>query len=123
MKLVAEVQYASAYSFKYSPRPGTPAALDEQIAEDVKKERLARLQELLGQQQLAFNQSCVGKTMSVLLDRKGKLENQMVGRSPYLQSVHVENSSQHYGEIIEVEITKASQVSLTGATNPVKRAA
>ena len=89
MQLVEQVQYAQAYSFKYSPRPGTPAAIEEQVAEEVKDERLQRLQELIRHQQVTFNEACIGKTMSVLLDRDGKHEGQLLGKSPYMQSVHV----------------------------------
>ena len=114
MALVAEVQYASAYSFKYSPRPGTPAALDEQVDEAVKAERLARLQALLRQQSTAFNESCIGKTLPVLFDRSGKKEGQMIGRSPYLQSVYMDNAEQYAGQIVDVRITEAKQNSLGG---------
>ncbi len=90
MTLVEKVQFAQAYSFKYSPRPGTPAASDDrQVDEAVKDERLQRLQALLRRQQTAFNEASVGQTMPVLLDRDGKFEGQLLGKSPYMQSVHV----------------------------------
>lgn len=90
MELVRRVNYAQAYSFKYSPRPGTPASVMEtQVEESVKSARLAELQKLLGQQQTAFNEKSVGKTMDVLFEREGKEPGQYVGRSPYLQAVHV----------------------------------
>ncbi len=93
LDLVREVKYASAYSFKYSPRPGTPAAaLEDQVPEDVKTERLAVLQELLDAQQLAFNQTTVGRDTEVLLEREGKRRGQLVGRSPYMQAVHVDGA-------------------------------
>lgn len=114
MQLVRSVGYASAYSFKYSPRPGTPAATDEQIAEEVKDERLQRLQSLLAQQQGAFNEACVGKTMTVLLDRDGKHAGQMIGKSPYMQSVHVAGSATLRGQFAEVLIVSATQSSLKG---------
>jgi tRNA-2-methylthio-N6-dimethylallyladenosine synthase len=115
MSLVAEVQYASAYSFKYSPRPGTPASTDEdQVPEEVKVERLARLQALLSQQALSFNQQWIGKTLPVLFDREGKREGQMMGKSPYLQSVYVNDAMQHAGKMVDVRITDAKMNSLTG---------
>ena len=89
IKLVENVGYASAFSFKYSPRPGTPAAEREQIAEPVKVERLARLQSLLGEQQAAFNRSRLGMKMEVLFEKEGRKAGQIVGRSPWLQPVQV----------------------------------
>ncbi|MFN6941254.1 MAG: MiaB/RimO family radical SAM methylthiotransferase, partial [Parvibaculum sp.] len=116
LSLVREVGFAQAYSFKYSPRPGTPAAEQEdQLAEDVKSERLARLQDLLGEQQIAFNRACAGRVMPVLFDRRGKGERQLVGRSPWLQSVHVEEAPESlFGQIVEVEIEEGYRNSLRG---------
>jgi tRNA-2-methylthio-N6-dimethylallyladenosine synthase len=115
LNLVQNVGYAQAYSFKYSPRIGTPGAIMEnQIPEEVKSERLARLQELLFTQQQAFNDSCIGKTMPVLFDRKGKKEGQLLGKTPYAQSVYVGALSHLYGQCVEVKIEKASSNSLTG---------
>ena len=114
MKLVEQVNYAQAYSFKYSPRPGTPAASDEQIAEEVKDERLQRLQELIRRQQTAFNESCSGKTMIVLLDRDGKHEGQLLGKSPYMQSVHVRDAEHLRGQMVDVRVTGAYLNSLAG---------
>ncbi len=89
LALVREVGYASAFSFKYSRRPGTPAAaLARQVEEPVKEERLARLQGLLAEQQRAFNAALVGCTVDVLFEGKGRHPGQVVGRSPYLQAVH-----------------------------------
>ena len=86
-----QVNYASCYSFKYSARPGTPAANMQNLIHDkIASERLSRLQALLNEQQAAFNKKCEGLTSSVLLDRKGKNEGQLVGRRPYNQSVHFE---------------------------------
>lgn len=108
LNLVKAANYAQAYSFKYSPRPGTPGSImDLQVEEDVKDERLQELQSLLNGQQVAFNESCVGTTLSVLFDRFGKKENQYVGRSPYMQSVHVNASENILGEIVEVKIVSA----------------
>lgn len=90
MKLVREVRYSQAYSFKFSPRPGTPASImDNQIDEDVKSKRLQVLQDELNRQQLSFNKNTVGKTLPVLMERSGKKEGQIVGRSPYMQAVYV----------------------------------
>lgn len=115
MALVRAVNYAAAYSFKYSPRPGTPAATDEnQVAEDVKKKRLAALQALLFEQQLKFNEAMVGKTMQVLFDREGKKEGQLLGKSPYMQSVYVEGAEHIRQQIVDVKITNGFVNSLSG---------
>lgn len=118
MDLVRQVTFAQCYSFKYSPRAGTPGAeMDDQVREDVKGERLARLQALLNEQQLAFNDACLGKTMPVLFERAGKSEGQMIGRSPYMQSVHVEFGTQEaanaaMGQLIDCEILQSGPNSL-----------
>ncbi|MCR9214934.1 MAG: radical SAM protein, partial [Proteobacteria bacterium] len=120
LQLVRDVEYAQAYSFKYSPRPGTPAAaLDgEMIAEEVKSERLARLQELLNKQQLAYNQTFVGKEIEVLLEREGKRDGQLVGRSPYMQSVFVPSPSHRIGRIAKVIVREGNANSLRGELKP-----
>lgn len=115
MDLIRQVGFAQCYSFAYSPRPGTPAALKEdQIPQDVKDARLQALQALLIKQQTAFNDSMVGKTMKVLFDREGKNEGQILGKSPYMQSVHVQADGSYQGQLVDVVIEKASQNSLTG---------
>lgn len=115
LKAVEEVGYAAAYSFAYSKRPGTPAsALDHQVPEDVKKERLARLQALLQTQQKTFNQHCIGQELPVLFEKKGRHEGQLAGRSPYLQSVYATAPERLLGQIISVKITGATLSSLTG---------
>jgi tRNA-2-methylthio-N6-dimethylallyladenosine synthase len=115
MTLVREVGYAQAYSFKYSPRPGTPAAtLDDQVPEPAKTERLARLQTLLFEQQSAFNRSCLGRLMSVLFERPGRHPGQLIGRSPYLQAVHATANENLIGKIADVDIVRANQNSLEG---------
>jgi tRNA-2-methylthio-N6-dimethylallyladenosine synthase len=115
LKLVTEVGYAQAYSFKYSPRPGTPAAaVEDQVDETVKAERLAMLQQLLNAQQLAFNQGSVGRVVPLLLERKGKFPGQLVGRSPHMQSVHVQAPDRLLGKIVQVEIEGAHANSLSG---------
>jgi tRNA-2-methylthio-N6-dimethylallyladenosine synthase len=113
MNLVREVNYAQAYSFKYSTRPGTPGAdLPDHVAEDVKTERLARLQALLLEQQQAFMQSMIGKTIDLLLEKPGRMPGQLIGRSPWLQSVNVDAKSSQIGDIIQVRITAAGPNSL-----------
>ncbi|HYG89030.1 MAG TPA: tRNA (N6-isopentenyl adenosine(37)-C2)-methylthiotransferase MiaB [Azospirillum sp.] len=115
LRLVNDVQYAQAYSFKYSPRPGTPAAVDgAQVPEDVKSDRLAALQQLLDAQQHAFNTGFVGRTVPVLFDRAGKRPGQLMGRSPYMQSVYVEAPERLMGAIVDVRIEAAHTNSLAG---------
>jgi len=115
MTLVEDIGFIQAYSFKYSPRPGTPAAnMGDQVPEGVKSERLAALQDLLNAQQLAFNRSCIGRTLDVLLDRAGREDGQLIGRSPYMQAVHVDNSSFELGTIVGLKITAGHANSLTG---------
>lgn len=115
MKLVAEIQFAQAYSFKYSPRPGTPAAaLDDQIPEAVKSERLELLQDLLRQQQNAFNNGLEGTIQSILVEKKGREAGQLVGRTPYLQVVHIQAPESMVGQIIDVKITQAGTNTLHG---------
>ena len=115
LKLVEDVGFIQAYSFKYSPRPGTPAAmLESQIADEVKAERLCALQDVLNAQQLAFNESCVGRVMAVLLDRPGREAGQLVGRSPYMQAVHVNDAESERGAIVRLRIVEAHANSLTG---------
>ena len=113
LRLVDEVKYASAYSFKYSERPGTPAANSgNQVDEAVKSERLAALQQLLDAQQMAFNKSCEGQTMSVLVERQGGRDGQMTGRSPFMQSVYFEADDNQIGDIVSMKITEGRQNSL-----------
>lgn len=122
LDLVNQVKYAQAYSFKYSIRPGTPAGVSEfQIAEDVKSRRLEELQALLIENQIAFNQSLIGKTLPILLDRKGRHEGQLCGRSPYMQSVFVDASDRLLNEIVMVKIEKAFQNSLSGTIQTTER--
>jgi len=124
MELVRQVNYASCFSFKYSKRPGTPgAAMFNQIDEGVKSERLAALQALLDSQQVAFNESMVGKTLPVLFEKPGRLEGQLHGRSPYLQSVHAQAPAELVGQIAEVRIETASRNALSGQLVGTKRSA
>jgi tRNA-2-methylthio-N6-dimethylallyladenosine synthase len=115
LRIVDAVRYAAAYSFKYSARPGTPAAvMEDQIPREVMDERLQRLQERINEHQLAFNRSRVGVNTQILIERRGKLAGQMVGRSPWLQSVHVETDAPA-GEIVDVTLIAAGPNSLAGA--------
>lgn len=113
LKMVREVSYASAFSFKYSPRPGTPGAeMDCHVDEAVKDERLRRLQALLNEQQQAFTTSMIGRTMSTLIEKPGRQPGQKVGRSPWLQPVIVDEKVAEIGDIIDVRITKTGFNSL-----------
>lgn len=115
LDVVNEVKYIQAFSFKYSRRPGTPAAvMDNQVEEKVKKERLDVLQTLLFSYQEAFNKSCVGKIMPVLFEQKGRHKGQLIGRTPYMQNLHIETNSDNINKIIEVEVTEATTNSLSG---------
>jgi tRNA-2-methylthio-N6-dimethylallyladenosine synthase len=114
LALLDEVGFAGAYTFSYSARPGTPAAEMEQVAEDVKTERLHRLQSEVTRHQRAFNASLVGRTLDVLLEKPGKLTGQLGGRSPYLQPVQVMGPVSLLGEIVPVTITDLGTNSLFG---------
>jgi tRNA-2-methylthio-N6-dimethylallyladenosine synthase len=115
LDLVAEIGFAQAFSFKYSPRPGTPAATAaEQVPDPVKAARLAALQAVLQRQQRAFNESCVGRVLPVLFEKSGRHAGQLVGRSPYLQSVHAEAEVDRVGEVVPVLIRAAEPNSLAG---------
>ncbi|MBV1916819.1 MAG: tRNA (N6-isopentenyl adenosine(37)-C2)-methylthiotransferase MiaB [Sphingomonadaceae bacterium] len=112
LKLVSQVRYSQAYSFKYSPRPGTPAAdMDAQVPPHVMDERLQRLQAALSHGQLAFNRSSIGKRCTVLVDRKGKHPGQWLGKSPWLQSIHFTGEAA-IGNIVEVELIEARPSSI-----------
>ena len=112
LKLVEQVGYAQCFSFKYSARPGTPAAtMDGQIAPEVMDERLQRLQAALNASQLAFNQASLGKRCTVLVERKGRHEGQWLGKSPWLQSVHFTGEAA-IGDLVEVELVEAGPNSL-----------
>jgi tRNA-2-methylthio-N6-dimethylallyladenosine synthase len=116
LNLVREVGYATAFSFKYSRRPGTPAAaMPGQVDEAVKDERLAGLNALLDEQARAFNASQVGKVLPVLFERAGRHPGQLIGRSPYLQAVHATAPDRLIGQIVPVRIESAARMSLGGA--------
>ena len=113
--LVGTVGFSGAFSFKYSPRPGTPGAeMDEQVDEDTKSDRLHRLQAAIDRQQEAFNQSCLGRTFDVLFEKPGRYDGQIVGRSPYLQPVQVTAPPSMIGEVAAVTITEVASNSLFG---------
>jgi tRNA-2-methylthio-N6-dimethylallyladenosine synthase len=115
LRLVEQVGHAQAFTFKYSPRPGTPAAtMDDQVAPEVMDDRLQRLQALINAQQLAFNEASVGRCTSILLERKGKFDGQLIGKSPWLQSVHVFVDDAQIGDMISVDIESAGANSLAG---------
>ena len=115
LSLVDEVRYASAYSFKYSARPGTPAAtMSDQIAPEIMDDRLQRLQARITAHQTAFNAASVGKETNVLIERRGKYPGQMIGRSPWLQSVHLQTGAAP-GDMLGVTITSAGPNSVAGA--------
>jgi tRNA-2-methylthio-N6-dimethylallyladenosine synthase len=119
LALVREVRYASAFSFKYSPRPGTPAAEHErQVSDAEKSARLMELQALIHSQQTAFNAALVGRTVAVLLEKPGRDPGQIVGRSPYLQSVHLQADSALIGRIVDTHITGVGTNSLSGHYAP-----
>jgi len=116
LQLVREVGYASAFSFKYSRRPGTPAAaMPGQLSEAVKAARLADLQALLDAQQAAFNAAQAGRTLPVLFEKPGRHAGQLIGRSPYLQAVHADAPDRLIGQIVPVKIESAARNSLAGA--------
>ncbi|MFB2549865.1 tRNA (N6-isopentenyl adenosine(37)-C2)-methylthiotransferase MiaB [Ensifer soli] len=114
LRLIEAVGYAQAYSFKYSIRPGTPGAdLPGHLAEEVKAERLERLQALLMAQQQAFARDCIGREIDLLLEKPGRMDGQMIGRSPWLQSVFVDAKASQIGDIVRVRITGAGPNSLS----------
>ena len=114
LDLIRTVNYGQAYSFKYSTRPGTPAAERDQLPEPVKTERLHRLQELLSTQQRAVQDSMVGRDVSVLFEKPGRFDGQLVGKSQYLHAVHVAASTESIGQVRAVRITQSSSNSLSG---------
>jgi tRNA-2-methylthio-N6-dimethylallyladenosine synthase len=115
MALVHEVEFAMAYSFKYSPRPGTPAALiEEPVPEAEQDVRLQELQALLNAQQQAFNHAALGRLLPVLLEKRGKRDGQLVGKTPHAQAVHVEALPEQIGRVVAARITDLGRFSLRG---------
>jgi tRNA-2-methylthio-N6-dimethylallyladenosine synthase len=122
LSIVNTVRYASAYSFKYSPRPGTPAAtMEDQITREVMDERLQRLQTRIGEHSLAFNRSKIGCDTRLLIERAGRRPGQMIGRSPWLQSVHLDTDAQP-GAMVDVTLVAAGPNSMTGAVRTAEAA-
>ena len=114
--LVERVRFSIAYSFKYSPRPGTPASeYEDSVDEAVKDQRLQHLQRLLTQQQQSINAECIGKIMPILFEKPGKHSGQIVGKSPYMQSVHVNADRSLIGKIVPVMIKESKRFSLLGS--------
>jgi tRNA-2-methylthio-N6-dimethylallyladenosine synthase len=123
LKMVEQVRYAQCYSFKYSPRPGTPAAdMEGQIPAEVMDERLARLQALINRHQVEFNAATVGRRTDILLERKGRHPGQLIGKTPWLQSVHVTAPELFIGDMVEVDIISAGPNSLAGEPSRRKAA-
>jgi tRNA-2-methylthio-N6-dimethylallyladenosine synthase len=115
LRLVEDMRFAGAFSFKYSPRPGTPAAdIAEQVPEAVRSERLARLQERLEAHRQAFNHGTVGRTLDVLLEKAGRHPGQLAGKTPYLQMVQIDGAGRGVGDVVPVRITAAGSNSLFG---------
>jgi tRNA-2-methylthio-N6-dimethylallyladenosine synthase len=119
LAVLEEVGFAQAYAFKYSPRPGTPAAALEQLPDHVKDDRLQRVLEAVDRSQTAFNSACIGRVVPVLLERPGRHPGQLVGRSPYMQAVHLSAPPSLCGHVVEVEIVAAGGNSLTGELTSV----
>jgi len=115
LKLIEEVTFASSFFFKYSGRPGTPAAImDEQVSEEAKSERLARLQELVDSQRRSFNHAMLGRECDVLFEKPGRHPGQIGGKSPWLQPVHVDGPTSLIGEVAKVRIIDIGSNSLAG---------
>jgi tRNA-2-methylthio-N6-dimethylallyladenosine synthase len=124
LSLIDEIGFSGAFSFKYSPRPGTPGAtMDDQVDEAAKSERLQRLQQTIDRNQAAFNRRCLHRTFDVLFERPGRHGGQLVGRSPYLQPVQVSAPGSLLGEIAAVTVTEVASNSLFGALARAQRAA
>jgi len=123
LRIVEQVRYAQCYSFKYSPRPGTPAAdMDGQVPAVVMDERLARLQALINHHQVEFNAATVGRRTDILLERRGRHAGQLIGKTPWLQSVHVTAPDLSIGDMVEVDIISAGPNSLAGQVSRRKAA-
>jgi tRNA-2-methylthio-N6-dimethylallyladenosine synthase len=115
LDLIDQIEFTGAFSFKYSPRPGTPGAgMDNQVDEGAKSERLQRLQAVIDRQREAFNRACLGRTFDVLFEKPGRHADQLVGRSPYLQPVQVTAPASLLGEVAAVTITEIASNSLFG---------
>ncbi len=116
LELIRQVNYGYAYSFKYSTRPGTPAAERAQVDPDEADDRLQRIQALITEQQQAIQASMVGRDLNVLIEKPGRFDGQMVGKSEYLHAVHIDDSTAKIGDIVPVRITEAKRNSLAAVT-------
>jgi tRNA-2-methylthio-N6-dimethylallyladenosine synthase len=115
MQLIRDIGFTASYSFKYSARPGTPAAnMQGLIPEKLKDDRVQRIQALLFEQHTAFNKASIGKTMAVLMDGYGRQHSQLHGRTPYNQAIHITTDRANFGQIMNVRVTNATATSLTG---------
>lgn len=116
LDLVRTIGFSQAYSFTYSPRPGTPGAdMENQVPEPVKNERLQRFQAIIKEQQIQFNKSCLGMVMPVLFDRPGRRNEQLIGKTPYMQSVHIlPGNNNIIGKVVDIKIARAMPFSLAG---------
>jgi len=123
LELVKKVKFAQAYSFKYSPRPGTPASIMTQLPDEIKDDRLQRLQALINEQQKNFNKSVVGREMEVLVEKQGKYQGQYSGKNEYMQTVNMDGAQEFVGEIIKVKIIGASANSIRGEIIKTKQVA
>jgi len=122
LDMVRRVGFVNTYSFKYSARPGTPAAsMPNQVAEEVKEARLTQLQDLLQAQTDRFNADCLGREMDVVLDRSGKHHGQLIGRSPYMQPVHVDDVAHLRDQLVRVRISEIHPRSLKGVVIQAER--
>ena len=115
LSLINDIEYGQAFSFKYSTRPGTPAAERDQVAEEVKTARLYELQELIKKQQKSIQDKMIDRKVQVLFERRGRFENQLVGKSEYLHAVNVTDPTISVGELKQVHITKSNANSLSGS--------
>jgi len=121
-ELIRRCAFKNSFIFKYSPRPGTPAAtMADQIAPDVMDDRLQRLQAALNRDQQAFNANTVGRSCDVLIERAGKLPGQMLGKSPWLQSVHLTTDAA-VGDLVRVDLTRADPNSMAGVAHMAQAA-
>ncbi len=124
IKLIEDIKFTLSYSFIYSPRPGTKAAtIEDNVTKEEKVARLVELQSLLEQQMFGFLNNKVGKTMPVLISRKGKYENHYLGFTPYMQPCIIENAREHFNQMVEVTIEAAKDRALIGKLTNLKIAA
>ena len=114
IRLIMEIGYSQAYSFKYSPRPGTPASNLEQLSDAAKSDRLQTLQQLLNEQQFSFNMQCINTSQKVLVERRRDRDGRLTGRTPFMQNVSFDGPIRLFGEVIDINVEQASEKSLFG---------